>query len=114
MKIRMSLTAAVVALVLGVSAFAQSKGKIEGVWRLTEVTTTGANGSTKQTSQPSLYLFTKNHYSIIYVSSDAPRPETDSDQMSAEELRNNFVNSFIANAGTYEFKDGKLTMHPMV
>ena len=101
-----------VAMVLSVSTFGQ---KIEGVWALTEITTTGQNGSTRQMSQPSMYLFTKKHYSIIYVSSDVPRSATaDSSKMTAEELRNIFVDSFIANAGTYELKAGKLTVRPMV
>ncbi|MGB7210608.1 MAG: hypothetical protein WBD27_18275 [Pyrinomonadaceae bacterium] len=109
---RMSMIALFAAMVLSVSTFGQ---KIEGVWSLTEITTTGAGGSTKQMSQPSMYLFTKKHYSIIYVSSDAPRSATaDSSKMTAEELRNVFVDSFIANAGTYELKAGKLTVRPMV
>ena len=103
-----------VILALAASATAQSK-KIEGVWRLNEITTTGTNGSTKQITQPSLYLFTKKHYSIIYVSSDSPRPVIeDLSTASSADLRNIFVTSFIANAGTYEMKDGKLTMRPVV
>lgn len=112
---RMSLIALFVTLVLSVSAFGQSKSGVEGVWSLTEITSTGPNGSTKQMSQPSMYLFSKKHYSIIYVSSTDPRPEIpDSSTATAEQLRNVFVNSFIANAGTYELKGGKLTMWPMV
>jgi hypothetical protein len=96
---------------LGISAEAQ---KIEGVWSITEVTTTGPNAATEKSTQPSMYLFTKKHYSIIYVASDKPRNMTDSSKMTADQLRKVFVESFIANAGTYEFKAGKLTMHPMV
>ncbi len=104
--------ALLIALVLSAAAFGQ---KVEGVWALTEITTTGPNGSTQKMSQPSMYLFTKKHYSIIYVSSDSPRSATaDSSKMTAEELRSVFVDSFIANAGTYELKAGKLTVHPMV
>jgi hypothetical protein len=97
--------------IFGISAQAQ---KIEGVWSLSEVTTTGPNGSTEKVTQPSMYLFTKKHYSIIYVASDAPRDTTDSSKMDADTLRKVFVQSFVANAGTYELKDGKLTLHPMV
>jgi len=109
---RTSIMALLIALVLSVSAFGQ---KIEGVWALTEVSTRGTGGSTEQMSQPSMYLFTKKHYSIIYVTSDAPRPVLDDPtKATAEELRNIFVDSFIANAGTYELKAGKLTLRPMV
>ncbi len=111
---RMSIIALFAALVLSGSLVAQSKS-IEGVWSLTEMTTTGPDGSTKQMSQPSMYLFTKKHYSIIYVSSAAPRVVLeDSSKATAEELRNIFVESFIANAGTYEIKAGKITLRPMV
>jgi len=108
---RMFLLALLATAVLGISAQAQ---KIEGVWTLTEITTTGPNAGTKQITQPSMYLFTKKHYSIIYVSSDAPRDASDPATMDADHLREVFVKSFVANAGTYELKAGKLTLHPMV
>ncbi len=109
---RSSIMALLIALVLTASAFGQ---KVEGVWQLTEITTTGTNGSTKQMSQPSMYLFTKKHYSVIYVASDAPRTVmADIGKATADELRDVFVTSFIANAGTYELKGGKLTMRPSV
>jgi len=99
---------------MSVSAVAQSKG-IQGVWSLTEITTTGPNGKTRQMTQPSMYVFTKKHYSIIYVNSDSPRAELDDlSKASVEDVRSVFVESFIANAGTYEYKEGKITMHPTV
>ncbi len=109
---RMSILALFVVLIFSVSASGQ---KIQGVWSLTEVTTTGPNGSTKQISQPSMYMFTKMHYSVIYVSSAEPRPQiADISKATADQLRDVFVNSFVANAGTYEVKGGKLTMRPSV
>ena len=59
-----------IAMILASTVMAQKGSKIEGVWRLDEQT---ADGKTKKITQPSMYLFTKKHYSIIYVSSDAPR-----------------------------------------
>ena len=103
-----------VLLLMGVGASAQKKAGIEGVWTLTEMTTTGDNAGTRQMTQPSMYLFTKNHYSIIYVSSAAERPDVDVSKATADELRNVFVQSFVANAGTYEVKGGKIIFHPMV
>lgn len=98
-------------LFLCLSAAGQSKS-IQGVWKLNEQT---SGGSTKVISQPSLYLFTKKHYSLIYVPTDTPRAVVDDvTKMTADELRATFVNGFIANAGTYEIKGGKLTMHPIV
>ena len=109
---RMSILTFFVALIFSVSAAGQ---KIQGVWSLTEITTTVPNGSTKQISQPSMYMFTKMHYSVIYVSSAAPRPQiADISKATADELREVFASSFVANAGTYEVKGGKLTMRPTV
>ena len=104
-----------IAAVLSASVAAQSKSSIEGVWSITEVTTTGPEASTNRSPQPGMYLFTKKHYSIIYVASAAPRAVlTDIEKATAAELRNVFVDSFIANAGTYELTAGNLTIHPMV
>jgi hypothetical protein len=109
---KISILALLVASVLSITAVGQ---KVQGVWALTEVTTTGTTGSTKQVSQPSLYIFTKTHYSIMYVSSDAPRPQiADASKATADQLRDVYVTSFVANAGTYEVKGGKLTMRPAV
>jgi hypothetical protein len=108
----MSILALVVALLFSVSAAGQ---KIQGVWSLTEITTTGPNGSAVQVSQPSLYIFTKKYYSVIYVSSNEARPQiADLGKATADELRNVFVTSFVANAGMYEAKGGKLTFKPTV
>ena len=91
------------------------KSTIQGVWRVAEVTTTGTDGSTNKAPQPSLYIFTKKHYSIIFVASDSPRAVlSDVDKATADELRTVFVESFVANAGTYELKAGKVTVRPMV
>ena len=101
-------------LFLAATAAAQSKS-IEGVWQVAETTTTGPEAGTKKNTQPSMYLFTKKHYSIIYVASDGPRPAiADITKATAEELRNVFVDSFVANAGTYEMSAGKLTLHPNI
>jgi hypothetical protein len=51
-----------------------SRGPLEGVWRVAEVTTTGAKASTNKQPQPGLVIFTAKHYSIIRVTADKPRP----------------------------------------
>ena len=112
---RMFALVLLIAAVMSISAFAQGKSGMEGVWQLTEVTTTGEGGMTMKASQPSMYIFTKTHYSIMYVTGDKPRPVMDDySKATQEELLSIFVKDFIANAGTYEVKAGKLTVHPMV
>ena len=55
-----------------ISASAQSK-QLSGVWQVTEATTTGDNASTNSSPQPSQYIFTKKHYSILAVTAKEPR-----------------------------------------
>jgi hypothetical protein len=111
---KLVFTGLFIAIMLCSAAMAQSKGSnIEGVWRLDELT---VDGKTQKISQPSMFFFTKKHYSIIYVSSDAPRPiSPDITKATADELRTIFVDSFVANAGAYDIsKDGKISFWPKV
>jgi hypothetical protein len=106
---------AVLIAVLGVGTFAQSKKGIEGVWQLSEITMTGKYAMTMKITQPSVYIFTRTHYSKIYVASDKPRPVLDDySKASREELFSTFVDGFDASGGTYEVAAGKLTLHPTV
>jgi len=94
---------------------ALARGKLKGVWKFTEFSISGPNaGSTINTpAQPGIFSFTKKHYSIMFLSSDKPRPEyrlqgaTDAEKMMAWE-------PFSANSGTYEIKGTTLTTHPVI
>ncbi|MEP6788728.1 MAG: hypothetical protein ABJB40_09880 [Acidobacteriota bacterium] len=104
-----------IAVVMSISAFAQGRSGVEGVWQLTEITMTGEHGFTMKVTQPSQYIFTKTHYSKIYIGTDKPRPVLDDySKATQEQLFSIFVYGFDANAGTYEAKAGKLTLHPIV
>ncbi len=114
-----------VALALTSSALsAQSKSSappsIQGVWKIAEVVTTGANASTNSKPQPSLIIFTRRHYSYLSVNSADPRPKfepakdpnklTDAEKIARYEQ----WSPFTANAGTYEIKGTTLTRRPVV
>ncbi len=102
-----------IAAVMSVSVAAQSN--IRGVWQLTEITMTGKYAMTMKVTQPSVYIFTKTHYSKIYIGSDKPRPVLDDyTKATGEQLLSIFVDGIDANAGTYEVKAGKLTTHTIV
>lgn len=95
---------------------AQSQGKpdvLEGVWRVSEIWTPA---STNKTPQPGIFIFTKKHYSAVFVVGDKPRPEftTDAAGADANELRAVFGAAFNAQSGTYEVKQGALFLHPLV
>ncbi len=91
-----------------------SSQKVAGVWRLDEIRSSGPNGRAFKITQPSMYIFTKGHYSIVRIDATEPRSTVDPKKMTAAELLETFVASFIAQAGTYEIKAGTMTMRPTV
>jgi hypothetical protein len=96
---------------------AASQETIQGVWRVTEVTTTGPNASTNKSPQPSLYIFTPKHYSLMRVNGTTARPDLPQDQMAkatAAQLLAVYGTALSAQSGTYELAGGKLTTRPVV
>ena len=93
---------------------------IEGVWRITEIVTTGANAVTNASPQPGLVIFTRGHYSYLSVNGSATRPEfapakdpaklTDAEKLARFEQ----WNPFTAQSGTYEIAGTTLTRRPVV
>lgn len=117
----LSVVGLVVVLVIGASIIGQSQTpSLQGAWRVTEVVVTGANPSTNKTPQPGLYLFTKQHYSILTVNGTSPRKPfaapadpnklTDAEKMARFEA----WDEFTANSGTYEVKGNTVTTKPLV
>jgi hypothetical protein len=92
-----------------------AQGMVQGVWKITEFSMSDPSAGTTitTTAQPSIFIFTKKNYSIMYVSSDRPRPDlplqdpTDAQKLAA-------WGPFSANSGTYEIKGTTLTTHPVV
>jgi hypothetical protein len=97
--------------ILATAPIAAAQGKIEGVWKITEVTITGPNARTISNPAPNLFIFTKKHYSEAYATAERPilprQNATDAQKLAA-------WNPFSAEAGTYEVKGTALTIHPMV
>ena len=90
---------------------------VQGVWRIVEATTTGPTGSTNSKPQPSLYIFTAGHYSILRVGSANARPSLPADvnKATAAELNAVWGNpAFAANAGTYDVSGSTLTTRALV
>lgn len=110
-------------LAVPILCFAQARStapSIEGVWKVSEVITTGANAATVSNPQPGLVMFTRGHYSYTTVNGTQPRPKvepaknpnklTDAEKIARYEQ----WNPFTANAGTYEVKGTALTRRPLV
>jgi hypothetical protein len=93
---------------------------VEGVWRVTEIVTTGANAVTNTSPQPSLVIFTRGHYSYLSVNGTTPRPAfaaakdpanlTDAEKVARFEQ----WGPFTAQSGTYEVNGTTLTRRPIV
>lgn len=92
---------------------AAAQGKLEGVWKTTEITLTGPNARTITNPQPGFIIFTKKHFSIVAISGDKPRPDlpqkeaTDAQKVATWTPLN-------ATIGTYEVKGTTFTIHPIV
>jgi hypothetical protein len=91
-----------------------TQGTLQGVWKVTEFSTSISSASKiTTTAQPGIFIFTKKHYSIMFLSIDKPRPEvppknpTDAQKVAAWE-------PLSANSGSYEIKGTTLTTHPLI
>lgn len=107
----------------GLSALAQSKPTIQGVWRTAEVTITNPNPNpaglgkgTHTAVQPALLIFAGKHYSQVLDTAGKPRPTApmkDPQNPTQEEMQSRW-GPFQANAGTYEVSGTTLTMRAIV
>src|ERR1051326_4178895 len=101
------------ALLVATAAFSQSatgKNPLQGVWKVTELTATGANASTIKNAQPGFYIFTGKYYSISVVTADKPRADLPQDvnTTTAAQIRDAW-GPFTGQAGTYEVKGSEVT-----
>lgn len=87
---------------------------IEGVWTVDEIIIGGGPEEGRHTSgiQPMLFIFTKSHYSSMFVHGFEPRKLFDDDTTDAERLA--AYDAVTANTGRYEIQDSKLTFVPSV
>jgi hypothetical protein len=103
---------AALAILLAVQS-AAAQGKLEGIWKKTEVTVAGPNAQKIPHPQPNVCIFAKKYYSFTEVEGEKPRPDqplekaTDAQKVAAWE-------PFSAEAGTYEVKGTTITFHVVV
>lgn len=97
--------------VLMLVQFASAQGKLEGVWRVTEVTFTGANAVkvTVTPEHPNLFIITKKHFSFINIATTtSTRP--DLPQQNATDAQKVATwTPVVAWAGTYEVNGSIVT-----
>jgi hypothetical protein len=101
---------AVAALAEAKEAAAQS---IEGVWKPTEIVTTGAGAYAVSAPEPGVFIFTKSHFSWMWVPGTTPRAlykaalPTNEEKLAA-------YDSLIASSGTYEVNGSTVTFRNIV
>ena len=81
---------------------------IVGVWKITQVTTTGSNARTNTNPQPSIRIFTARHFSVTDVTAEKPRPDLPPPDKRTDKQIRDVIEGFQARAGTYELKGNEL------
>jgi hypothetical protein len=95
--------------------FAQgsSRPTLEGVWKVTEIVITGAGAYAATEPQPGVFIFTKSHFSWMWVPGNQPRPRFKAQVPTTEEKLAAF-DSLSASSGTYELNGSTATFRPIV
>lgn len=102
------------------SAQATAANPIDGVWKISEVVTTGANAATVTSPQPGLIIFARGHYSWVGVNGTTPRTQSpaakDPANLTEAEKTARYAewNPFTANSGTFTTKGNTLTRRLLV
>jgi hypothetical protein len=104
-----------VLMLLSTVAAAQTAPRkpIEGAWKVAEVVVTGTDASNNPSPQPSLFIFTQSHYSMMSVPGTQTRTLFKGEAPTKEEKIPAF-DSFLGNTGTYEAAGAVLTVRPIV
>src|SRR3954452_7912361 len=80
----------------------RSSPTLVGVWKITEVTTTGVGGRTLTNLQPSILIFTPRYFSVTQIGSESPRADLPDPSKPTDKELADSVRPFAARAGTYE------------
>jgi lipocalin-like protein len=120
MRRKIGVIVALVVVAAWLLARAQTAPSLQGVWRVAEIAVTGANASSNTSPQPGLFMFTRQHYSIVTVNGTAPRkdpgtPKDPAKLTDAEKMARYAVwDPFTANSGTYKVSGSTITTQPVV
>ena len=86
---------------------------LEGVWKVTEIVVSGAGAYSVSAAQPGVFIFTKSHYSWMWVPGTTPRTLFKTQAPTSEEKLAAF-DSLAASSGTYELNGSMATFRPIV
>jgi hypothetical protein len=88
--------------------------EIVGVWQIKDISSQSTNKSLTKDSIPSLFIFTPQHYSMVWVLSDDPQRSYAERWKPTDTEKIRRYDSFVVNSGTYEIKDSFLTAYPII
>ncbi len=92
-----------------------SMPSLVGAWKVTEIATVGPDvDKVNSEPQPGLFLFTQNHYSMIWTPGNNPRENSQTIWSPTAEEKIAFFNTIIVNSGIYEQTDSTFTTRPLV
>jgi hypothetical protein len=97
---------------LATAQCATAQSKLEGAWKTAEIVASSPDGLKGVNVPSALIIFTKGHYSMMYLVGEIPRPELPpkpTDTQLVEAWR-----PFMANSGSYELKGTRFTLHPLL
>ncbi len=113
-KIRRTAIACMAVLIILVTVqSAAAQGKLQGVWKMTEVTVTGPNAQTITNIQSNLIIITNKHYSRTGIIGNNPRPDLPQKEATDAQKVATWT-PFFADAGTYEVKGTTITTKTLV
>lgn len=90
-----------------------SRQTLEGVWKVSEIVITGAGAYAVAAPQPGVFIFTKSHFSWMWVPGTQPRALFKALVPTTEEKLAAF-DSLSASSGTYELNGSTATFRPIV
>jgi Lipocalin-like domain len=100
----------VVLLVCGVFVYGQSgksQNPLVGAWKVAEIA--DGNGQPITNPQPSLYVFTGQHYSFARINGTKPMPDYPSNDKASDADKVAVFNMIYLNSGTYTVTGSMLT-----
>ncbi len=92
-----------------------AKHPIEGAWKIVEIRNVGPEGvAVNPAPQPSLYVFTAGHYSMMWIPGREPRQGSAKTWFPTYDEKVKDFETVIMNSGTYELTDTTVTIHPLI
>ena len=98
-----------------VGLHAQSPAQLHGAWKLVEASLVGRDTTiTTRAPQPGLVVFTRSHYSLMFVEGSSPRAAFADPARPTEAEKLAAFDSFAGHTGSYSVQDSVVRMNIMI